>query len=295
MDINNENNFFKYSKDYKIKELFLKRLKLDSNTEIQSLDDISKIQIAFSRKIPFDNTDILLNGFKPITIENIIKRVLIDNLGSYCVHLNIIFGLFLFEMGIDVRLIKGIEGTTLYKGPWFQYHIGNIINWENKLYLVDVGFGCISPFKPLELLNKETINNNNKNNNNNNNYNNNYNNNSVYRVRKLKNDNDEYLYEEKLIEIQTQPQQSQNQLYNPIFHFNLSPVTYEIIEYYSKQYSNCGIDKIVLIKLFKKGNYHLFKDKLIINYNNNQVKKEDIKDNITFDNYCKKLFYKINK
>ncbi|KAN0036063.1 hypothetical protein ACTA71_005363 [Dictyostelium dimigraforme] len=273
--INNKNeiNFFKYSKDYNIKELFLKRLKLDVNTKIQSLDDISKIQIAFCRKIPFDNTDILLNGFKLITIENIIKRVLIDKFGSYCTHLNILFGLFLYEMGIEVKLIKGIEGTTLFKGQWFQFHIGNIITWNQKLYLVDVGFGCISPFKPIELPNEEINNNNN----------------SLYRVRKLK--NDEYLYEEIIAE-----QNQIHQSYSPIFHFNLSPVTYEIIEYYSKQYSNCGIDKIVLIKLFKKGSYHLFKDKLIINYDNSkEFKKEEIKDNITFNNYCKKLFYKTNK
>nr|CBL43361.1 TPA: arylamine N-acetyltransferase 6 [Dictyostelium discoideum] len=238
---NNESNNFKYCKDYNIKELLLKRLKLDINTKIQTLDDISKILIVFSRKIPFDSSDLLLNGFKPpFSVENIIKRVLIDKFGSYCINLNILFGLFLCEMGIDVKLIKGIEGSTLFQNPWFQKHHSNIINWENKLYYLDVGFGCITPFKPLELLNEETIKNYNEN------ENKNEITNTVYRVRKLKNDddNDEYLYEEKIID-KTKPQ---NQLFSPVFHFNLSPATYEIIEYSIEQYSKFDVDKMDKIK-----------------------------------------------
>ncbi|EAL61908.1 hypothetical protein DDB_G0291073 [Dictyostelium discoideum AX4] len=269
--------------------------------KIRSLSEISKLQLLFCQQIPlinkFDNNynnqqnqqeqqqeqqnqnqiddDNYINnnynndGESFSSIKEIIKKIIIDGNGGNSSHLNIVFGLFLNEIGIKVQLVKTVLNSNGI------IHFSNIIQWKDgNDYFVDVGLNVNSCFQPIELL----INNTNSNSNSNSIVNFNQ---KEYRVRRLIDGS--FIYEQK---------QNNQSIFQAICHFNRNLILSndQLISILNCKYlsssiqstssssssSSLSIPPISLFKLFDKGYYLFENDCFYIIYFNNSKKDREI-------------------
>ncbi|KAM9970936.1 hypothetical protein ACTFIR_002800 [Dictyostelium discoideum] len=210
------------------------------------------------------------------SIKEIIKKIIIDGNGGNSSHLNIVFGLFLNEIGIKVQLVKTVLNSSGI------IHFSNIIQWKDgNDYFVDVGLNVNSCFQPIELL----INNTNTNTNLNSIVNFNQ---KEYRVRRLIDGS--FIYEQK---------QNNQSIFQAICHFNRNLILSndQLISILNCKYlssssssstlstsssstssssSSLSIPSISLFKLFDKGYYLFENDCFYIIYFNNSKKDREI-------------------
>ncbi|KAN0040533.1 hypothetical protein ACTA71_008870 [Dictyostelium dimigraforme] len=142
--------YYEYKNDSNIKEKFLKQIGLSITTEVKTVQDISKIQQAFGKFIPYDNSDLIINGNNFHDVEYCVERILNKGLGGTCVHMTIIMGLFLVECGFKVQLTRSINSEKNL-ADIIQYHYTNIVVIDDKRYLVDASMGALNSYIPIEL------------------------------------------------------------------------------------------------------------------------------------------------
>ncbi|EGC33153.1 hypothetical protein DICPUDRAFT_81051 [Dictyostelium purpureum] len=274
--INNDNNneYDSYN-NFIFKREFLKRLNLiDKRNEeeyknfvIENLYDIAQLQLLFCQQVPLEN----VNQYD-YSLESVIERILIKNQGGVSSHLNVIFSLFLNELGINCRLIKIDEKSKFNNIFLSNPHYSIIIQWDDgNEYLIDVGLGIYNCYQPLELGSTTPKIHSSKH----------------YRIRKF---NDGFIYEEKLIE---------EHIYNPVFHFNRKQqkenLTFDDIlnisnNNYNKNINNNNNNRQYLFKLYEKGYYYIHNNKFFIKNYYNDSKNNEI--TITDNNQFKKISLK---
>ncbi|MBE7121698.1 arylamine N-acetyltransferase family protein [Bacillus cereus] len=125
------------------------RLNLEKRTEVK-FEELSTILFAFAHTIPFENLDVIAGNAKEISKENLQKKILTSSRGGLCYELNTLFYYFLKDSGYDVQLALG----TVYKNDINAWaledgHITIILNYDNVLYLIDVGIASLVPLVPV--------------------------------------------------------------------------------------------------------------------------------------------------
>lgn len=115
-----------------------------------SLDFLKKLHRAHIALFSFNNIDVLLG--KPISLEltHIFEKVVLHRRGGYCFEHNKLFYEILQALGFDVRMVLArVLNNRSIDAP--RTHRVTILNWNGDRYLLDVGFGPLSPRGPILL------------------------------------------------------------------------------------------------------------------------------------------------
>lgn len=120
-----------------------------------NLATLQMLHAHHTRKIPFENLNPLLGIPVNLDKEAIEQKLIYAGRGGYCYEQNLLFLEVLktlgFEaVGLEARVLAGPENPVLPRT--------HMLLWVNigKAYMVDVGFGGLTPSAPL-LLEPETI------------------------------------------------------------------------------------------------------------------------------------------
>jgi N-hydroxyarylamine O-acetyltransferase len=93
-------------------------------------------------RIPFENLDIHFKRPIVLDIQAIFKKIIPSHRGGFCYELNYLFYHLLNHLGFDCYVISAKvrnEETGLF-GPEYD-HMALVVQLDDKLLLVDVGFG----------------------------------------------------------------------------------------------------------------------------------------------------------
>ncbi|WP_375753836.1 arylamine N-acetyltransferase [Vibrio sp. HN007] len=132
---------------------YLSRVGL-SDMPVASESGLTQLHIAQHRHIPFENFDVLLGRGIQLSEEAIFQKLVLDKRGGYCFELNGLMLRILNAAGFESRPLLG--RVHLGDGPSGRSHQVSLVIIEGKKWLVDVGFGALTPRSPLPIeLNKE--------------------------------------------------------------------------------------------------------------------------------------------
>ncbi|KAN0024617.1 hypothetical protein ACTFIV_009025 [Dictyostelium citrinum] len=138
--------------DYQLQ--FFKRIGMQPKP-IKTLDDVSDVMKACSNVFSFENLDIVSNSCEPLNKDVLIKQVLCNKQGGLCYKINTLLYHFLLEFGFNIYLVRGSvenqETHTHWNLP--TGHMINIIKYKDRLYVVDVAFGCNLSLRPIPISN----------------------------------------------------------------------------------------------------------------------------------------------
>jgi N-hydroxyarylamine O-acetyltransferase len=132
----------------------LERIGYRGSTE-PALDTLRSLQMAFLRKVPFENLDIHLDRKIELSSESIYEKIVSRKRGGFCYECNILFRDLLKALGFQVKYLSArmVKGTTV--GQEYD-HMVLLLTLEQD-YLVDVGNGqsCREPLR-IDGTNKAT-------------------------------------------------------------------------------------------------------------------------------------------
>ena len=133
---------------------YLERINYKGELNI-SIGVLSAIQEAQLLSVPFENLDIFMKRAIIIDLESLYRKIVINRRGGFCYELNGLFQLLLNELGFKTKILSArvYNKKTKTYGQEFD-HMTILIDLDNWLWLVDVGFGDFS-LHPLKfILNK---------------------------------------------------------------------------------------------------------------------------------------------
>lgn len=115
------------------------------------LEQIALIQKLFAKTYTFENLDVLLKKDQPMNEAFLIDKLLVQKRGGLCYELNGLLYLVLQAFGFDAILGVGTvwsdqKGWTLNKT-----HTIVLTYINNKMYLVDSGFGTNLSQRPIQV------------------------------------------------------------------------------------------------------------------------------------------------
>lgn len=117
-----------------------------------SLETLSQLVQLHVAAIPFENLDPLMGVPVRLDLANLQQKLLFDRRGGYCLEHNLLFKAMLEELDFEVKL----HGSVVRWGhddaeerP--QSHVVLTVDVAGVPYLVDVGFGGLTPTAPLRL------------------------------------------------------------------------------------------------------------------------------------------------
>ncbi|MGC3947932.1 MAG: arylamine N-acetyltransferase [Chryseolinea sp.] len=128
--------------------MYLKRIGYEDATDVSDhvLASLHKHHVY---KVPFENLDVYYKRIFDIDLENIYRKVVIDQRGGFCYELNLLFNWLLQELGFSSRIIAArIINEQGVPGPAFD-HMSIYVKAERE-YLLDVGYGDLF-VTPLEI------------------------------------------------------------------------------------------------------------------------------------------------
>jgi len=106
-----------------------------------------------AKSIPFENLRIIANRTRPISMENLVDKVLVRKEGGLCYELNPLLHQILVEQGFHAVLTRGTVFNQT-KGAYAatgSTHVAILLHHRDQTYLVDTGFGGNLPLKPVPL------------------------------------------------------------------------------------------------------------------------------------------------
>lgn len=106
-----------------------------------------------AKNIPFENLCIVEKRTSPISIENLVEKLLIRKEGGLCYELNPLLHHILVEQGFNAVLTRGVvfnhtAGSYVTTG---RTHVAMLLHHNDQTYLIDTGFGGNLPLKPVPL------------------------------------------------------------------------------------------------------------------------------------------------
>lgn len=132
--------------------------KLNIKPKKLSLKLLAKIQKKHLATFSFNNIAVLLDRPISLDIDDILDKIVTQNLGGYCFEHNKLMHDALLSLGFDVRIaIARVLNNLKVDSP--RTHRVTLVKLKGKEYLIDVGFGAMTPTLPLEFSTKEIINN----------------------------------------------------------------------------------------------------------------------------------------
>ena len=154
--------FFTYIKGHSIEDrtkfnAYFKKINIKPKK--LTLDLVKEIQEKHLSTFSFNNIAVLLK--KPISLktEEILEKIVTKNLGGYCFEHNKLIHDALLSLGFDVRISIARVLNNLDIDSARTHRI-TLLKFKGNDYLIDVGFGAMTPTIPLLISSKDKINNN---------------------------------------------------------------------------------------------------------------------------------------
>ncbi len=132
---------------------YLDRINYSGNLE-PSLEVLGELQKNHLLNVPFENLDIHYGTPIELNIDSIYKKIIVNRRGGFCYELNGLFYELLIALGFDARRVSARVFKQKHDYGAEYDHLAIIVNFDEKEFLSDVGFGELT-FGPLEIkLNK---------------------------------------------------------------------------------------------------------------------------------------------
>ena len=115
---------------------------------------LSEVQYRHFLSVPYENLDILNNIPLSLEIADLYEKIIIRKRGGYCFELNALFNWLLCEMGFKTTNYFArflLDETEI---PMRRHRIMRV-EIDGVSYIADVGVGCVTPEKPLKLIENE--------------------------------------------------------------------------------------------------------------------------------------------
>ena len=134
----------------KINNFSLYFKKLNITPSKPSLELVKEIQKNHISTFSFNNIAVLQKQNISLDIDDILEKLVNKNLGGYCFEHNKLLYEVLKALGFEVRiLIAKVLNNLDVDSP--RTHRITLLSFDNKQYLVDVGFGSVCPLSPLDI------------------------------------------------------------------------------------------------------------------------------------------------
>lgn len=106
-----------------------------------SLKELTKLQNQHMLHVPFENLDVMHQVVIPLEVETYYKKVVVNHRGGFCYELNGLFNWLLQKLGFQSQLVSATVNRP--DDTWARdgSHACMIVELDQQLYLVDVGFG----------------------------------------------------------------------------------------------------------------------------------------------------------
>lgn len=123
---------------------------IDYHDTLSNLDDITNLIQQHIANLPFCNIPVLLKETISLQLEDIIDKMAVDNKGGYCFEHNKLLFEVLKEHDFDVRSYFGRVLLNKKNVSVPKTHRFNVLSFGSERYLIDVGFGPMSPPQPIK-------------------------------------------------------------------------------------------------------------------------------------------------
>ncbi|WP_342772644.1 arylamine N-acetyltransferase family protein [Oceanobacillus piezotolerans] len=166
----------------KMDSLFRKRIGITEEETI-TFERLEEILRKTAQSLPFENLAVIDRRASEITEENLVNKILLNQEGGLCYELNPMLYFFLIENGFHAELVRGrvYDNDKQAFQPLDRTHVTILVSHQQRMYLIDTGFGGNLPLKPVPLTG-ETV----------------KSANGEFRVKKIKSDHGNYMLEMKL-------------------------------------------------------------------------------------------------
>jgi len=123
--------------------------KINQSADIKTLLDVEKLIKNHLSKLTFCNIPVLLGKEISLDIANIYEKMVVKKEGGYCFEHNKLIYETLLSLGFEV---KPLFGRVLHnaKADVPRTHRITLLTYQNEKYLVDVGFGPLTPNQPIK-------------------------------------------------------------------------------------------------------------------------------------------------
>ena len=133
-------------------EEYFKKLNIEPKNP--SLELVKALQKKHIATFSFNNIAVLLGKPISLDIDDIFEKIVIQNLGGYCFEHNALMYEVLKSLGFNVRiLVAKVLNNQDIDSP--RTHRVTLLEWESERYIVDVGFGSLTPSVVLKLNNNQ--------------------------------------------------------------------------------------------------------------------------------------------
>jgi N-hydroxyarylamine O-acetyltransferase len=117
-----------------------------------TLETLQQLQVLHPAAIPFENLDAMMGVPVRLELKNLEQKLLYDRRGGYGPEVNLLFKALLEDLDYKV---KGVAARVFWNRPEGvepqPTHLALIVEISGGQYLVDVGFGGMTPTAPLRL------------------------------------------------------------------------------------------------------------------------------------------------
>lgn len=130
---------------------YLRRLQLDAPPPA-TLAGLTLLQQRHNALLPFETLSCLLRDAVPIDLDSVQRKLLVDRRGGYCFELNGALLALLQALGFDAQplaarvLLSATDGALTART-----HLLLRVHVAGEDWLVDAGFGSLTPTVPLRL------------------------------------------------------------------------------------------------------------------------------------------------
>lgn len=237
-----------------------------TGTPAVSLQTLQDIQRLHPRAIPFENFNPLLRVPIKLDVESLLQKLVNSRRGGYCFEHNLLLYHVLTELGFSVTRLAG---RVLWNKPETQItaltHMLLLITLDENKYIVDGGFGTLTPTAPLLLesgLIQQTPN-------------------ESYRLLEWE---DGYMLQAYI----------QNE-WKPLYRFNLQPqhfIDYKVANWYTSAHPDSHFTKGLTAALTAPGRrYTLSNNNFSIHEGQGETSKQEITDAALFRNLLDETFH----
>ncbi len=132
-------------------EKYFERIHFSGVPEM-SMETLRKIHQLHPKYIPFENIDSYTGTVPSLNVDDVFKKLVVESRGGYCYEQNLLLSEVLKYLGFNVRLQLGrVVWGRQEDSVAPQTHLLLIVDFEEKKYIVDCGFGTATLTTPLLL------------------------------------------------------------------------------------------------------------------------------------------------
>jgi len=129
---------------------YFQRISFSETSISANIELLGELILAHTRSIPFENINPFLGIPVELDIESLVQKMIYDNRGGYCYEQNLLFMEVLKHIGFEVEPLSArVHSNSDVLNA--RTHMLLIVNIHGRKYLVDVGYGGMTPTAPLSI------------------------------------------------------------------------------------------------------------------------------------------------